>query len=91
MGRTNISSEQARIRRRTVLATLAGAALVTLLASLVISSLLVLHLIVDAALLGFVLLLVQYQRAIEFERTRRRPIYVAADHLAPTGTDGPVY
>lgn len=86
-----VSSEAARMRRRAVLIGLAGAAAVTLLLAVVAGGVFVLlHLFIDAVLLGYVLMLVQYQREIEFERTRQRPVYApAAPALAATGTDGP--
>jgi hypothetical protein len=84
-----VTSEQARVRRRNVLAALAGAAALTLLPAVAFGGLAVmLHLLVDAALLGFVLLLVQYQREIDLSRTQQRPVYAAPGQapFAATGT-----
>ncbi len=86
-----VSSEQARVRRRNVLVALIGTAFVSLVGIFVIggSSVIMLHLLADALLLGFVLLLVQYQRAIELDRTRKLPVYAAPpQYLSATGTDG---
>ena len=86
-----VSSEQARLRRRNVLVALIGTASVSLVAIFIIggSSVIMLHLLADALLLGFVLLLVQYQRAIELDRTRKLPVYAAPpQYLSATGTDG---
>jgi hypothetical protein len=53
------------------------------------TGIILLHLAADAALLGFVMLLVQYQRAIELDRTKKLPLYAAPRRLlASTGTDG---
>jgi Flp pilus assembly protein TadB len=87
-GLAPVSAAQARQRRRRLLFGLAAAALATLVAGVVLSPLfLVLHLLVDAALGGFVWLLVEhrnrtYERETKrqlmglddraFERTRRR-------------------
>ena len=84
-----VTSEQARARRRTGLAALAGAAALTLLPAVAFGGLAVmLHLLVDAVLLGFVLLLVQYQREIDLSRTQQRPVYAAHGQapFAATGT-----
>jgi hypothetical protein len=90
----SVSSEQARLRRRNVLVGLVGFSVVTLVAAVMVRStpMILLHLIADALLLGFVLLLVQYQRAIELERTMSRPVYAAPPQrrLASTGTDDAV-
>lgn len=84
-----VSSEQARVRRRNVLVGLAGAAAFTLLLAVVFGgSMIVVNLFCDALLLGYVLLLVQYQREIELEQTRQRPLLDQPPrHLASTGTD----
>lgn len=88
----SITSEQARLRRRNVLVGLAGLAALTLIGIFAIggTTMILLHLIADALLLGFVMMLVQYQRTIELERTRNLPIYAAPRdaHLLATGTDG---
>ena len=87
--RGRVTAEQARLRRRNVLVALAGAAALTLFAALAFGgTAVVVHLVADALLLGFVLVLVQYQREIEIERTRRLPVYAPPSPLAPTGTDG---
>ena len=86
-----ITSEQARLRRRNVLVGLAAAAVLSLVGIFVVggTGMILLHLVIDAALLGFVMLLVQYQRAIELDRTRNLPVYAAPRRaLASTGTDG---
>ncbi len=86
-----VGSEQARIRRRNVLVGLAGLAAITLVGVFTVGggAIIALHLFADALLLGFVMLLVQYQREIELERTRNLPVYAQPrERLAPTGTDG---
>ena len=86
-----VTSEQARLRRRNVLLGLAAFAAITLVGVFAIggTTMILVHLLADAALLGFVLLLVQYQREIELERTRNLPVYAEPRRsLAPTGTDG---
>lgn len=88
---SGISSSKARIRRRNLLFGLGALAALTLVGAFLAggSSWIVAHLIADAALLGYVLLLVQYQREIELERTRQQPVYARPRHvLAATGTDG---
>ncbi|MEM7286480.1 MAG: hypothetical protein AAF480_09035 [Actinomycetota bacterium] len=88
----SVSSEQARLRRRNVLVTLACLAALTLIGVFTIggTTMILLHLVADALLLGFVMLLVQYQRAIELDRTRNLPVYAAPrdQQLLATGTDG---
>lgn len=93
LARETISSEKARIRRRNVLVGLFGLAAITLVGAFVIggAQLILAHLVADALLLGFILLLVQYQREIELDRTRNLPVYAeprAQQPLAATGTDG---
>ena len=86
-----VSSDQARLRRRNVLVGLVAAAVLTLVGIFVVggTGIILLHLAADAALLGFVMLLVQYQRAIELDRTKKLPLYAAPRRLlASTGTDG---
>lgn len=87
-----VSSEQARMRRRNVLVVLACLAALTLIGVLTIggTTMILLHLVADALVLGFVMLLVQYQRAIELDRTRNLPVYAAPrdQQLLATGTDG---
>jgi hypothetical protein len=94
MGR-GISSAQARVRRRNVLVALASASVLSLLAVVAFggTTLILLHLVIDALLLGFVLALVQYQREVEYQRTLQRPVYAPAQRptsLAATGTDDAV-
>jgi hypothetical protein len=94
MGR-GISSAQARVRRRNVLVALASASVLSLLAVFAFggTTLILLHLVIDALLLGFVLALVQYQREVEYQRTLQRPVYAPAQRpasLAATGTDDAV-
>ncbi len=90
--RRRVSSQQARLRRRKVLLGLAGFAAVTLLAIFAVggTAIVLLHLMADALLLGYVLLLVQYQREIELDRTRNLPVYAPPPRrtLVATGTDG---
>lgn len=88
---TGVTSEQARMRRRNVLLGLVTAAVLSLIGVFVVggTGMILLHLAIDALLLGFVLLLVQYQRAIELNRTQNLPVYAAPrQSLASTGTDG---
>lgn len=91
-GRSGLSSEQARVRRRAVLVGLAAFALLTLVMAVSLGGAwLVLHLLADAALLGFVVVVVAYQRAVEASRLQVRPLHRAADLRPPlvaTGTDG---
>ena len=88
----SVTSEQARMRRRNVLVVLACLAVLTLIGVLTIggTAMILLHLVADALLLGFVMLLVQYQRAIELDRTRNLPVYAQPldPQLMATGTDG---
>ncbi len=89
--RRGVTSERARVRRRNVLIALAWFAGFTLLGIFALggTSLVLLHLFADALLLGYVLLLVQYQREIELDRTRHLPVYAPPRrHLVATGTDG---
>ena len=87
-----VTSEQARMRRRNVLVVLACLAVLTLIGVLTVggTTMILLHLVADALLLGFVMLLVQYQRAIELDRARSLPVLAAPRdrHLQATGTDG---
>lgn len=87
----SVTSAQARLRRRNVLLGLAGMSVITLLAAFVVggAGIILIHLLIDALLLGFVLLLVQYQREIELARTQYRPVIAGPrQSLAATGTDG---
>ncbi len=69
------SADDARRRRRSVLLGLAAAAFVTLLGAIGIGgAFIALHLLVDIALLGYVMLLVQYQRRLEEVHYKVRPI-----------------
>ncbi len=86
-----VTSEQARVRRRNVLFGLAAAAFLSLVGVIFIggTSMILFHLLLDAMLLGYVMVLVQYQRAIEHERTSNLPVYATPrNRLASTGTDG---
>lgn len=90
-----VTSAQARIRRRNVLVALASASVLSLLAVLAFggTTLILVHLVIDALLLAFVLALVQYQREVEYQRTLQRPVYAPAQRpttLAATGTDDAV-
>jgi len=76
-GGPSMSSEQARRRRRSVLSGLGGAAIVTLFLAVIGGGtlLVMLHLLTDLALLGFVLLLVRHQQ-MENERANKvAPIF----------------
>lgn len=76
-GGPSMSSEQARRRRRSVLSGLGGAAIVTLFLAVISGGtlLVMLHLLTDLALLGFVLLLVRHQQ-MENERANKvAPIF----------------
>ena len=88
----SVTSEQARLRRRNVLVGLAGFAAITLIGVFAIggATMIIVHLIADALLLGFVMMLVQYQRAIELDRTKNLPVLAAPRdrQLQATGTDG---
>ena len=65
----------ARRRRRGVTIALGATAFATLLLAIAAGgAFIVLHLLVDAALLGYVILLVQYQRRLEEVRHKVRPI-----------------
>lgn len=80
-----VSSGVARQRRRRVLIALGAAAFVTLVLALSAGGMWVMvHLLVDAMLLGFVLLVVQYHRAIEEHQIRARPA-----HRPAMGATGP--
>ena len=86
-----ITSDQARRRRRALLLTLFALAALTLVGAATIggTALILAHLAADALLLGFILLLVQYQREIELDRTRNLPVYAEPPStLVATGTDG---
>lgn len=89
-----LSSEQARLRRRNVLVALFAFAALSLLGVLTVggTTAILVHLMADALLLGFILLIVQYQREIELERTQNRPVYAeprpVQGQFAATGTDG---
>ncbi len=88
----SVTSEQARLRRRNVLVGLAGLAAITLIGVFTVggAAMIIVHLIADALLLGFVMMLVQYQRAIELDRTKSLPVLAAPRDraLQATGTDG---
>jgi hypothetical protein len=85
---SRVSSERARLRRRNVLLALVGAAVLTLAAAVGAGGMfIVLHLLFDAMLLGYVLLLVQYQREIDIARTEQRQVIAGPAHAyAATGT-----
>jgi len=86
-----VGTEQARMRRRNVLFGLFGFAALTLLGAVTIggSTMILLQLLADALLLGFILTLVQYQREIELDRTQNRQVLAQPRQpLAATGTDG---
>ena len=85
------TSDQARRRRRSLLLTLFAVAAATLGAAVTVGGtvLILAHLGADALLLGFILLLVQYQREIELDRTQNLPVYAEPrGNLAATGTYG---
>ncbi|MBT94442.1 MAG: hypothetical protein CL431_00525 [Acidimicrobiaceae bacterium] len=84
-----LTSEQARIRRRKVLLALGGTVVFTLLLAVVAGGgFIALHFFADALLFLYVWALVQYQR--EIEQTRRailQPSGSATLDFAATGTD----
>lgn len=84
-----VSSEQARLRRRKVLLSLIGIVMFTLLMAIVVGgAFIALNLFVDSIFLGYVLVLVQYQREIEASRQQQRVYKPAGMDFAATGTDG---
>lgn len=86
----DLSSEQARLRRRKVLLSLIGIVLFTLLLAIVVGgAFIAMNLFADSIFLGYVLLLVQYQREVEASRQEDRPVYSSVGvGFAATGTDG---
>lgn len=69
------NESEARQRRRNVLIGLAGAALVTLLLAVGLGGFFIaLNLLVDLALLGFVVVLVRHQKLTQDRRNKIRPI-----------------
>ena len=84
-----LSSEQARLRRRKVLLSLIGIVMFTLLMAIVVGgAFIAMNLFVDSIFLGYVLVLVQYQREIEASRQREQVYKPAGMDFAATGTDG---
>ena len=84
-----VSSEQARLRRRKVLLSLIGIVMFTLLMAIVVGgAFIAVNLFVDSIFLGYVLVLVQYQREIESSRNQERVYKPAGMDFAATGTDG---
>jgi|TARA_B100001996_G_C18328464_1_gene465386 hypothetical protein len=83
-----VSSEQARLRRRKVLLSLIGIVMFTLLMAIVVGgAFIAVNLFVDSIFLGYVLLLVQYQR--EIEASRQHQVYNPMGMgFAATGTEG---
>ena len=69
------NTEQARTRRRNVLVGLAAGALFTLVLAVMFGgAFIALNLVVDVALLGFVILLVRHQKASQDRVNKVRPI-----------------
>ena len=84
-----VASEQARLRRRKVLLSLIGIVMFTLLMAIVVGgAFIAVNLFVDSIFLGYVLVLVQYQREIESSRNQERVYKPAGMDFAATGTDG---
>lgn len=92
IGTGGVSSDQARQRRRVVLLSVVAFAFVTLVATVAFGGAwLLLHLLADAMLLGYVVAIVAYQREVEAARLQVRPIRRAVDLRPPlvaTGTEG---
>ena len=84
-----LTSEQARIRRRKVLFALIGAAVFTLLLAIVAGGgFIALHFFADALLFLYVWALVQYQREVEQARQAiLQPTQTAPLDYAATGTE----
>ena len=83
-----VSSEQARLRRRKVLLSLIGIVMFTLLMAIVVGgAFIAMNLFVDSIFLGYVLLLVQYQREIEASRQQKQVFKPAGVDFAATGAD----
>ena len=83
-----VSSEQARLRRRKVLLSLIGIVMFTLLMAIVVGgAFIAVNLFVDSIFLGYVLLLVQYQREIEASRQQKQVFKPAGVDFAATGAD----
>lgn len=78
------STSAARERRRHVLLGLTGAAFVTLLLALTVGSPWVaIHVAIDAALVGYVVLLVRFRQLASERRTKVQPIRPAVTEQAP--------
>ena len=83
-----VSSEQARLRRRKVLLSLIGIVMFTLLMAIVVGgAFIALNLFADSIFLAYVLLLVQYQREIEASRQQQQVFTPNGMDFAATGTD----
>ncbi len=84
-----VTSEQARIRRRKVLFSLIGIAVFTLLLAIVVGGgFIAVHLFTDTILFGYVLMLVQYQREVEQARQGQYGTYASPSlDYAATGTE----
>tara|TARA_Y100000992_G_C20990586_1_gene361732 strand:- start:113 stop:379 length:267 start_codon:yes stop_codon:yes gene_type:complete len=84
-----LTSEQARIRRRKVLFALIGAAVFTLLLAIVAGGgFIALHFFADALLFLYFWALVQYQREVEQARQAiLQPAQTATLDYAATGTE----
>ena len=84
-----ITSEQARIRRRKVLLSLVGLVAFTLLLAIVVGgSFIALQLFSDTLLFGYVLALVHYQRLVEQAKQHYYEAYDAPSlSYAATGTE----
>jgi hypothetical protein len=85
-----MSINDVRRRRRDVLFGLAGAAVVTFgLAVVVGGPFLLLHLLIDVALVGYVVLLVRLKRLAEDRRTKVRYLQPGATMAGPVGAEVP--
>jgi|TARA_B100000959_G_C14630667_1_gene480125 fatty acid desaturase len=84
-----LTSEQARIRRRKVLFALVGVVVFTLLLAIVAGGgFIAVHLFSDTLLFGYVLMLVQYQREVDQSRQGQYEAYDAPNlGYAATGTE----
>lgn len=86
--RGRLARNDAKKRRRDILVTLLAAAGLTLVLGLVVSSMLVLHVVIDVLLVAYIGLLLRFKRAAEERATKvrylqpaRRPVGVPAPAL----------
>ena len=75
--RARLARLEAKKRRRDILVTLLAAAGLTLVLGIVLPQVLVLHLLIDAMLAGYVALLVRQRRAVEERATKVRYLATA--------------